>query len=248
MATDEAIVQVALDRTSPVPLYFQLAEQLTAAISDGGAEPGDPFENEVAMSERLGLSRPTVRRAIHHLVDQGLLVRRRGRGTFVASRRVHRRVSKGSLYEDLSIQGRKPSTSVLRHQIEKNERAAAALDLDPDTDLLAVKRLRMADGEPLAIMQNWLPPRHQDITREQLETRGLYSLLRDHGVGSVVAHQSIAARLPVGDESSLLDISSRLPVIAVTRTAFDPSGAPVEHAEHVYRSDGYTIDLVLEES
>ncbi|WP_420113133.1 GntR family transcriptional regulator [Pseudactinotalea sp.] len=248
MAKGEAVVQVALDRASPVPLYFQLAEQLTAAISDGRAQPGDPFENEVAMSERLGLSRPTVRRAIHHLVDQGLLVRQRGLGTFVASRRVHRRVSKGSLYEDLAIQGRNPSTSVLRHDIEKNARAAAALDLDPETDLLALRRLRLADGEPLAIMQNWLPPRHSSITREQLETRGLYSMLRDQGVGSVVAHQSVAARLPTADERTLLDISSRLPVIAVTRTAFDPGGAPVEHAEHVYRSDGYTIDLVLEES
>lgn len=248
MAASEAVVQVALDRASPVPLYFQLAEQLTAAISDGRAQPGDPFENEVAMSERLGLSRPTVRRAIHHLVDQGLLVRRRGLGTFVASRRVHRRVSKGSLYEDLSIQGRNPSTTVLRHEIETNARAAAALDLDPETELLAIKRLRMADGEPLAIMQNWLPPRHSGITRQQLEERGLYSMLRDQGVGSVVAHQSVAARLPTADERTLLDISSRLPIIAVTRTAFDPSGAPVEHAEHAYRSDGYTIDLVLEES
>lgn len=248
MAADEAVIPVALDRESPVPLYYQLAEQLTAAISEGRAQPGDPFENEVAMSERLGLSRPTVRRAIHHLVDQGLLVRRRGLGTFVASRRVHRRVSKGSLYEDLSIQGRHPSTAVLDHEIEKNSRVAATLDLDPETDLLSVRRLRKAEGEPLAIMQNWLPPRHSRITREQLETRGLYSVLRDQGVGSVVAHQSISARLPTAEERELLEISSRLPVIAVTRTAFDPSGAPVEHAEHVYRSDGYTIDLVLEES
>lgn len=248
MAAAETVVQVALDRASPVPLYFQLAEQLTAAISEGEAQPGDPFENEVAMSERLGLSRPTVRRAIHHLVDQGLLVRRRGLGTFVASRRVHRRASKGSLYEDLAIQGRHPSTSVLQHEVLANPRAATALDLDPGTELLALVRLRLADGEPLAIMRNWLPPRHSGITKEQLEQRGLYSLLRDQGVGSVVAHQSVAARLPTVEERELLDISSRLPVIAVTRTAFDPSGAPVEHAEHVYRSDGYTMDLVLEES
>lgn len=245
---DEAVVQVALDRGSPVPLYFQLGEQLTAAITEEHVQPGDSFENEVAMSERLGLSRPTVRRAIHQLVDQGLLVRRRGLGTFVASRRVHRRANKGSLYDDLSTQGREPATTVLAHEIEVEPRAAAALDLEPDTELLALKRLRFADGEPLAIMQNWLPPRHSSITQEQLEARGLYAILRDRGVGSVVAHQSVAARLPTVDERELLDISSTLPVFAISRTAFDPSGAPVEHAEHVYRSDGYTIDLVLEES
>ncbi|RIQ37820.1 GntR family transcriptional regulator [Jiangella rhizosphaerae] len=248
MPAGEAVVPVALDRASPIPLYFQLAEQLAAAIAGGQAQPGDPFENEVAMSERLGLSRPTVRRAIHHLVDQGLLVRRQGRGTFVTSRRVHRRVSKGSLYEDLSIQGRSPSTKVLTRANERYPKAAAALDLDPDAELLALRRLRFADGEPLAIMQNWLPPRFNSITREQLEQRGLYSMLRDHGVGSVVAHQSISARLPTAEESELLEISGRLPVIALSRTAFEPGGAPVEHAEHVYRSDGYAIDLVLEEN
>lgn len=248
MTAKEAAVPVKLDRDSPVPLYFQLAGQLAAAITEGEAQPGDPFENEVAMSERLGLSRPTVRRAIYYLVDQGLLVRRRGRGTFVTSRRVHRRVSNGSLYEDLSTQGRNPSTKVLGLADERYPKAAAALELDSDTELLALRRLRFADGEPLAIMQNWLPPRFGPITHEQLEQRGLYSMLRDHGVGSVVAHQSISARLPTAEECELLKISDRLPVIAVSRTAFEPGGAPVEHADHVYRSDGYVIELVLEES
>jgi DNA-binding FadR family transcriptional regulator len=68
-------VHVTIDRASPVPLYHQLAEQLTRSITEGQLQPGDPFENEVAVAERLQLSRPTVRRAIQELVDQGLLVR-----------------------------------------------------------------------------------------------------------------------------------------------------------------------------
>ena len=84
-------VDLRIDRSSPIPLYHQLAEQLSAAVMDGRLEPGDPFENEMAMCERLGLSRPTVRRAIQEMVDQGLLVRRRGVGTTVANRKVHRR-------------------------------------------------------------------------------------------------------------------------------------------------------------
>ncbi|WP_318152682.1 GntR family transcriptional regulator [Microbacterium helvum] len=242
------MIPVSLDRNSPVPLYFQLAEQLQAAITDGSAQPGDPVENEVAMSKRLGLSRPTVRYAIRYLVDQGLLVRKRGLGTFITSRRVHRRVSKGSLYEDLSAQGRNPTTKVLSQANERNPKAAAALELDPDTELIALKRLRYADGETLTIMHNWLPARFGPITSEDLEQRGLYSILHDHGVGPIVVHQSISARLPSPDERDLLQISSRLPVIAVSRTAFQPGGAPVEYAEHVYRSDNYEIELVLEEN
>lgn len=244
----ETVIPVSLDRNSPVPLYFQLAEQLMAAITDGSVQPGDPVENEVAMSKRLGLSRPTVRYAIRHLVDQGLLVRKRGLGTFITSRRVHRKVSKGSLYEDLSNQGRSPSTKVLSQANEKNPKAATALELDPDTELIALKRLRFADGETLTIMHNWLPSRFGPISDDVLEQRGLYSILRDHGVGPIVVHQSISARLPTTEERELLDIPNRLPVITVKRTAFQPGGAPVEYAEHVYRSDTYEIDLVLEEN
>lgn len=248
MTANGSTIQVTLHRDSPIPLYFQLTEQLTAAITDGRLQPGDPFENEVAMSTRLGLSRPTVRRAIHGMVDKGLLVRRRGLGTFVASRRVHRRGNKGSLFEDLEAQERVPSTSVLKCRSERNPPASTALDLDPETELLAVRRLRFADGEPLAIMQNWLPPLFSSITREQLEARGLYQILRDLGIGSVVAHQSIAARLPVAEEMELLGISEDVPVITLTRTAFNSSGSPIEHSEHVYRADAYTVDLVLDEN
>ncbi len=126
-------IHVTIDRSSPVPLYHQLAEQLRDSISTGVLQPGDPFENEVAVAERLQLSRPTVRRAIQELVDQGLLVRRRGLGTTVASKKVHRHFKLTSLYDDLERDGRHPRTVVLEFEHETDERAAAGLDLPLDT-------------------------------------------------------------------------------------------------------------------
>src|SRR5690242_21963291 len=98
-------VDVRIDRETPIPLYHQLAEQLSAAIASGQLQPGDAFENEVAMAGRLGLSRPTVRRAIQELVGQGLLLRRRGLGTTVAGRQLHPRAELTSLYDDLRREG-----------------------------------------------------------------------------------------------------------------------------------------------
>src|SRR6476661_5292995 len=121
-------IGVRIDRASPVPLYHQLAQQLSAAITSGDLQPGDPFENEVALGERLGLSRPTVRRAFQELVSQGLLVRRRGLGTTVANRKVHRRAELTSLWDDLARAGDTPTTSVLSHELVQDEVAAAALD------------------------------------------------------------------------------------------------------------------------
>ena len=169
------LVNVAIDRDSPIPLYHQLAAQLSAAISDGRLQPGDAFENELALTERLRLSRPTVRRAIQEMVDQGLLVRRRGLGTHVANRKVHRRAELTSLFDDLGREGRNPSTTILRYEIVTDERAASALDLELDTPTLLVVRLRSADARPVAFMHNWLPPMYADIPREELEEGGLYA-------------------------------------------------------------------------
>ncbi len=244
---DAERVHVTIDRSSPVPLYHQLAEQLSRAVTGGQLQPGDPFENEVALAERLHLSRPTVRRAIQELVDQGLLVRRRGLGTTVANRKVHRRFELTSLYDDLLRDGRDPRTTVLDLLHETDQRAAAALDLPADTTLLHVVRLRLAGEAPLAILHNWLPPSRDDLGREELETTGLYAALRERGIKPVVAQQSIGARMPTAAERRHLAITGSQPVLTMSRMAFDAGGKAVEFGDHCYRASDYTIDLMVDE-
>jgi len=240
-------VAVRIDRSSPVPLYHQLAEQLAASISSGELQPGDPFENEIALGERLNLSRPTVRRAIHELVAQGMLLRRRGLGTTVANRKVHRRAELTSLYDDLARAGGKPATRVLSHEIVQDERVAQALDLPADAELLSVVRLRLAGERPLAVLHNWLPPHHNDLTREQLEQAGLYAVLRERGIRPVVAHQTIGARMPTPKERRHLGIRGSEPVLTMTRSAFDAVGNAVEYGDHCYRASDYSIDVMIDE-
>ena len=235
-----SVLPVRIDRASPVPLYHQLAEQLTAAVTDGTLSPGDAFENEVALAARLGLSRPTVRRAIAELVGRGLLVRRRGIGTTVANQAVHRRAELTSLYDDLLREGRTPSTQVLSLQTGvTDERAAVALGLDPSTPLVAMVRLRYAGDAPLAVLRNWLPASSGEFTVEQLQTDGLYALLRAIGIRPTVAHQSIGARNATAEERRLLQLRGPSPLLTMTRSAFDAEGGPVEFGDHCYRSDQY---------
>ena len=240
-------VKVMIDRLSPVPLYHQLAEQLSHAITVGQLQPGDPFENEIAVAERLQVSRPTVRRAIQELVDQGLLVRRRGLGTTVANSKVHRKLSSPSLYDDLLRDRREPRTTVLKHEIGTNERAASALDLPADAPLLSLARVRYAGETPLALMRNWLPPALSDLTREDLETQGLYAALRDRGVKPVVApaeHRRADAH--VARAPSPRD--PRLPAGAHD----DPDGLRLRRQGRGVRrprqrASDYTIDLMVDE-
>ena len=243
-----AALPILIDRASPVPLYHQLAEQLTAAISDGTLRPGDPFENELALADRLGLSRPTVRRAIAELVGQGLLVRRRGIGTTVANQKVHRRVELTSLFEDLQREGRAPRTRVLElDTTATDQRAADALGLPADTALVSLVRLRFADDVPLAIMRNWLPPTCDDLTAGQLETDGLYAVLRARGIRPVVARQRIGARNPTSTERRTLAMHRSEPLVTMTRSAYDADGEAVEVGDHCYRADQYAVEVMVAE-
>jgi GntR family transcriptional regulator len=241
-----AALPIQIDRTSPVPLYHQLAEQLIAAISDGTLRPGDPFENELAMSDRLSLSRPTVRRAISELVNKGLLVRRRGIGTTVANQMVHRKAELTSLYDDLAREGRTPRTDVLSlHSEAQDDRAAEALGLPTGTPLVAIVRLRYAGDAPLAIMRNWLPPTMNDLTVDQLQEDGLYALLRARGIRPTVARQRIGARNATAEERRTLHMSKAEPLVTMTRSAYDADGSPVEFGDHCYRADQYSVEVVV---
>lgn len=241
-------IPVTIDRSSPVPLYHQLSEQLTAAIDSGRLAPGDPFENEVALAERLDLSRPTVRRAIAELVSRGLLVRRRGVGTTVASRVIHRRDELTSLFDDISRRGQRPRTTILAFTPEVIDGdAAGALGLPEDTPLIYLERLRLAGDIPTAIMRNWLPPRFAELQRADVETGSLYAALRTLGAHPAVAHQTIGARRPSARERRLLGLAAGDPLLTMSRRAFAPDGSPVEYGDHCYRFDQYAFDVTVYE-
>ena len=99
---------IQVDRNSPVPLYFQVAQHLEQLIESGELAPGTRLENEIDLADRLRLSRPTMRRAIEYLVGRGLLVRKRGVGTQVVHAKVQRKVELTSLYDDLANTRRDP--------------------------------------------------------------------------------------------------------------------------------------------
>ncbi|GLI27890.1 transcriptional regulator [Agromyces rhizosphaerae] len=235
-----------IDRTGPVPLYFQVAQALERAIRSGEVPAGARLENEIAIGKRLGLSRPTIRRAMQELVDKGLLVRRRGIGTQVVQGQVTRQVELTSLYEDLQGSDHEPSTRVLEHDTKPADEATAeALGVAVGSDVVYLRRQRSTDGVPVAVLENYLPVEFADITTEQLEARGLYQILRGRGVTIKVANQRIGARRAHGDESDLLDIDRGGPVLTMERVAFDNSGRAVEYGHHCYRPDLYAFETTL---
>lgn len=234
-----------IDRSSPTPLYYQLAQAIEGAITGGALPAGSRLENEILLAERYGLSRPTVRRAVQELVDKGLLVRKRGVGTQVIQPHVRRSVELTSLYEDLARAGETPRTAVLSlERLPAPADVAEELDLAEGDEITVVRRLRRSRGEPLALMTNYLPDRFRP-TAEELSERGLYQYLRRQGVHLRVAHQRIGARLARAEEARLLEEPPRAALLTMERTAFDDQGLAVEHGRHVYRASRYEFETTL---
>jgi DNA-binding GntR family transcriptional regulator len=241
-------LSVDLDRSSPVPLYYQVAQQIEHAINEGQLSPGDRLDNEISLAEQFGLSRPTMRRAIQELVDKGLLVRKRGVGTQVVHGQVSRPVELTSLYDDLAGHHQAPRTEVLANEVVgAPDEVAAMLAVKPGSPVLHLRRLRYAHDEPLAIMENYLPEDLIPIGESDLVGRGLYQLMRSKGVNIRVAKQRIGARSGTPEECLLLGEKRGSPVLTMERAAHDDSGRAVEWGRHAYRASQYSFEVTLVE-
>ncbi|MFF0449809.1 GntR family transcriptional regulator [Streptomyces sp. NPDC004609] len=245
--TDASLsLQLSVDRTSPVPLYFQLSQQLESAIERGALTPGSLLGNEIELAGRLGLSRPTVRQAIQSLVDKGLLVRRRGVGTQVVHSQVKRPLELSSLYDDLEAAGQRPATVVLRNTVNPaGTRTAAALGIAESGEVRSIERLRYAHGEPMALLANQLPAGLLACGTEQLEATGLYRMMRAAGITLHSARQSVGARAATAGEAEILGEEEGAPVLTMERVTFDDTGRAVEFGSHIYRASRYAFEFQL---
>ena len=238
--------RLVIDRSSPVPLYFQVAQHLEDAIHTGVLPTGTLFQNEVDLAASLGLSRPTMRRAMQHLVDKGLVVRRRGIGTRVVKPKLHRPLELTSLNDDLNRAGRKPTTEVLSFKrVEAADEVADRLEIPEGTPVLELIRLRRADGEPIAKLINFLPERLANFSEEDLAEHGLYDLIRGQGIALHSATQTLGARNATAAESRMLDEPKGAALITAQRVTYDDHGMAVEFGTHIYASSRYTFEVQL---
>ena len=241
-----AALPIRVDRNSPVPLYFQVAQHLEQLIESGELPMGTRLENEIDLADQLGLSRQTMRRAIEYLVGRGLLLRKRGIGTHVVQAKVTREVELTSLYDDLAKTGRDPSTTVVSFRTEPAPGALAAeLGLAAGTPVYVFERLRFAGAEPLALMRNHVPEHLMRLSAADLEAQGLYNLFRTNGISMRIARQSIGARAATAAEARALGERKGAPLLTMERSAYDEQGRAVEHGRHVYRASRYRFDLTL---
>lgn len=235
-----------ISRNSPVPLHHQVAQSIEDAILDGRLGRGQRLESEIVLCARLRLSRPTVRQAMDSLVRRGFLVRKRGVGTQVVGGPIRRPVQLTSLHEDLRVAGHAPSTLVTSFGWDVPDAdIAESLRQGTNEFVCHFTRIRSINGQPLALMENWVCSTIKGLTAQALETGSLYDALKRAGVNLRVASQSLGAATADNDQAELLHIRPGAALVTMKRTVSDDTGRVIEIGRHFYRADSYSFDMTL---
>ena len=233
-------------RSGRGPRYEQLYRHIAAAIASGDLQAETQLPPERELAELAEVSRVTVRKAVSQLVEDGVLEQRRGAGTFVRSPRAKMEHSLSALLsftEYMRQRGKTSTSRILRRGLFlPNPDEQIALGLSAGERVSRLDRLRSADDRPLALEWSSLP---NDILPEpEAVDTSLYDILRSAGTAPTRAVQRISAVNLIGPDARLLNLADGTAVLRIDRTAYLPSGRPIEYTRGLYRSDIY--DFVAE--
>ena len=224
--------------------YREIEQWLRTLVE--GARPGDPLPSEAELCERFSVSRMTVRQALQELTNDGLVERRRGQGTFVAHRPVHRRPGVFlSFTEEMHRRGAQATSRLLSAGLDDPRRPEAEdLGLAPGSQVVRVARVRLADGVPVALEDAALVPELAGVLEEDLGGGSLHGALERRGIVATRATGTITARLARASETELLDLAPQAALLVELRILFDQQGQVFERTETRYVADRYVIDVV----
>ncbi|MEV0948239.1 GntR family transcriptional regulator [Rhodococcus sp. NPDC049939] len=233
-------------RDSVVPKHEQLRAILLHKCTKE-LQHGDLMTSERKLMNDYGVSRITVREAIGQLVNEGYLVRVRGKGTFVARRRVQSKLHLASFTEEMRAQGHTPTTVVLlREERVAPEVTAKALGLAPKAVAYHIKRLRLADGEPVSVDDGWFNATAFPGLVDLDLTGSIYSATAErYGMPIDRAEQTVSADGANSEIATLLGIKKGAPVLFFDRVSFSGS-TTVEHTRSWYRSDRYQVQMEVQ--
>ena len=232
-------------KTGPLPRYYQLKELLREKVRSGEWLPGTAIPSERELGEQYGISRMTARQSISELVREGMLYREQGRGTFVAQPRIAQQLLRLTGFsEDMQARQQRPGAKVLTAEMwPADPGTAERLNVEPGQSVYRVRRLRLADAQPLALETSVVSfPGCEQLLDEDLAHSSLYQLLETtYNVPLLAAEQEVEAGLVQDDETELLRLAAGDPVLRTRRVTYTERGRPVEYATAVYRGDKYTF-------
>jgi len=243
---------LTLNRSGPLPLYHQLKTVILQEIEARRWQPDEQLPTESELATRFQVSKITVRQALRELAEEGYIRREQGRGTFVERRRLQQGPRElTSFTDEMRRHGMLPTSRVLDQSIAPaSAHVAAALTLEPGLSVFRLRRLRLADREPMGVQTAYLPldlvPGIADMA---FDNASLYDLLRSrYALQPATARETYCVGKVRRDEAALLKVPVRSAAMTAERVTFLRDGRPLEYVQSVMRGDRYKVVVDLASS
>ena len=244
-------VQTSVDRGSHTPYYLQLKEALTDGIERGEWGPGDLIPSEAELGKTFGVSRTVVRQALNEMTYDGLVVRQKGKGTFVAQPKISSRGLVQSLegfYGDMAERGVPVLTQVLEQTLEPADGDVAAnLELEAMAPVVKLIRLRFVEEEPIVLVRSYLPYEMcRDVIQADFEQVSLYAFLEQEcGLTIGRGWRRIEATAADEDAAGHLGVEVGSPLIRLKSVSYTPGDAPLEYFDALFRGDRSRFEVEI---
>ena len=239
-----------VSKDNPVPLHYQIKEILQEMIENEVLKPGQSIPTERELCEIQGVSRMTVNKAIMSLVNEGLIYREQGKGTFVSKAKVNHEISQlKGFTEQMQESGVISKTKILYFKIiEATKQHKFELKMPEDeNEIIEIKRLRFSDEQPVAIEIAWLPHYlFKGMTSDMIEGKSLYGIFSEkYGYHPYKAKQTIEPIMLNEYESKLLSQENCALALMFRRRTYLEDETPIEFTKAIYRSDKYKYEITL---
>jgi GntR family transcriptional regulator len=245
---DVEIPELRLERSSYVPYYRQIRDQVDALIKVGKLKPGQTIFSEGACAEKLGVSKMTVRQAFQALRSEGLLIIEKGKRPIVSTGRIQKDFHKlRGFTEEMTRRGLKPSSKVLQiEQVVPDAATSNLLHLSRQEEVYRVRRLRYANKEIVGLETSLLPARlFPDLDKQDLENQSLYALMKTRYEISVEWSEEELEAVPAQkDEAKLLQVPPGFPLFSMRRIVYAKDDVPIEYGHSLFRGDHYSASVI----
>lgn len=237
-----------MDPKSRIPLYYQLMDVLLEKIRSGELKTDDKLPSERELCDTYEISRSTVRQTMLEMEREGYIYKKHGKGTFVAPPFLKQDLSGFySFTEEMKKLGKVPTSHVLEFAVvEADKKIAGMMGLKEGDSVIKFKRLRLADGEPMMYERSFIPyHRFAGVTREELESRPMYEILREeYNVRFTDAEEIFKPVFPQAHEAKHLKIKGYTPCMLIERITRE-GNAVVEYTVGIARGDKFEYRVVL---
>lgn len=241
---------LAVNRNTALPYYAQVKESIRERIERGLWKVGEQLPGEPELCGMFDVSRTVIRQALAELMHEGLIIKRKGKGTFVAEPKITEALVQKltGFYQDMAQRGNPPVSQVLKQSsIPANSKVAALLKLQPGTPVIEIERLRFVDDEPIVLVTTYLPySKCPELLNIDLTHQSLYTVLENQ-FHLIIArgHRSLEAVAANQHEAEMLRIAKGAPLMLLESVSYLNDGTPIEYYQALHRGDRSRFEAEL---